>query len=105
MDFALRLATSTYVVRLDSDDRILPGYVRLLAAAMQKAPEAAYAHWDVWELDRDGHRGGLRTLYRPSGYQGPRDALVASLRVIVWPGTSFFFDAARYESRLPEGPR
>jgi len=80
VDFVLRQATSMYVVRLDSDDQLLPGYVGRLVEAMRNAPRAAYAHGDVWEIDDKGRRVRLRTLHRASGFQTARDALFTSLR-------------------------
>jgi len=80
VDFVLRQANSTYVVRLDSDDRLLPAYNRQLMEAMRNMPEAAYAHGDVWEIDGKGTRLQLRTLHRAAGFQSAREALIASLR-------------------------
>ncbi len=79
-DFVLRQAKSVYVVRLDSDDRLLPGYLGRLVTVMREAPEAAYAHGDVWEVDGEGSRVRLRTLHRAPGLQPAHDALGASLR-------------------------
>jgi hypothetical protein len=79
-DFVLRQAVSAYVLRLDSDDRLLPTYLSRLMAVMERAPEAAYAHGDVWEIDEAGRRGRLRTLFRQPGFQPGREALRAALR-------------------------
>lgn len=78
VDFVLRQANSTYVLRLDSDDRLLPNCVSRLVDAMREAPAAAYGHGEVWEIDRGGNRNRLRTLYREPGFQTARDALIAS---------------------------
>lgn len=80
VDFVLRQATSTYIVRLDSDDRLLPGYVGHLVSAIHEFPQAAYAHGEVWEMDGEGRRTRLRTLDRVPGFRAARGALVASLR-------------------------
>jgi len=79
VEFVLRQATSTYVARLDSDDRFLPDFLGHLIAAIREAPQAGYAHGNVWELDGQGNRVRLRTLYRPPGFQAAHEALIASL--------------------------
>jgi Glycosyl transferase family 2 len=78
-DFVLRQATSTYIVRLDSDDRLLPTYVNRLVAAMQANPTAGYAHASIWEIDETGARTRLRALHRTTGFQSARDAVIASV--------------------------
>ncbi len=79
-DFVLRQARATYVVRLDSDDRLLPGYVGKLVAALQSQPRAGYAHANVWEIDQHGNRRRLRSLHQPGGFEAPRDAVARSIR-------------------------
>jgi len=66
------------VVRLDSDDRLEPDYVAVLAGLMAKHPQAGYAHCNVWETDFDGQRSRLRQLARTAEYESPEQALVSN---------------------------
>ena len=77
---ALRLAQGEFVVRLDSDDRLLPDYVSILSRELAIHENAGYAHADVWEIDGAGNRLNRRTLARARGFQTADDALVAALK-------------------------
>ncbi|SEQ51440.1 glycosyltransferase family 2 protein [Neolewinella agarilytica] len=68
-DTCLRLAESEYVVKLDSDDILLPGYIASLSAALDRNPRAGYAHGAVREIDENGKQIRLRKLYRNKEYQ------------------------------------
>ena len=57
------------IVRLDSDDRLEPNYVAVLAGLMQQHPRAAFAHCDVGELDRDNQRPRVRRLNRTKTFE------------------------------------
>jgi glycosyltransferase involved in cell wall biosynthesis len=63
------------VVRLDSDDRLEPTYVGVLAELMYKHPRAGYAHCDVWETDGEGRRSRPRQLSRAVEFEDPETAL------------------------------
>jgi hypothetical protein len=63
------------VIRLDSDDRLEPAYVEVLAGLMRKHPQAGYAHCDVWETDGEGKRSRPRQLSRTVEYEAPEEAL------------------------------
>lgn len=63
------------VVRLDSDDRLEPGYVEVLAGLMLKHPQAGYAHCDVWETDGEGRRSRPRQLSRTVEYEDSEAAI------------------------------
>ena len=78
-DFAMRQASADLVVRVDSDDRLLPDYVARLAAALEAESSAGYAHCAVWEIDQEGRRGELRRLFRAPGLQPADDALRAAV--------------------------
>jgi glycosyltransferase involved in cell wall biosynthesis len=80
VEFVLRKAQFPYVVRLDSDDRLLPDFLKHLLPVLQQYPEAGYAHGNVWQIDENGLRQFERILYRSPGFQPAREALVASLK-------------------------
>ena len=63
------------IVRLDSDDRLEPDYVAVLAELMRQYPQAGFAHCDVTELDRDNNRSRVRRLRRSFVYESGQDAL------------------------------
>lgn len=63
------------IVRLDSDDRLEPNYVAVLAGLMQQYPQAAFAHCDVGELDRDNQRPRVRRLTRTKTFESAEEAL------------------------------
>ena len=50
----LRLATASYVVFLDSDDRLLPGALSVGVAALTQNPEAVFAYGGHVNVDRWG---------------------------------------------------
>jgi GT2 family glycosyltransferase len=68
-----------FIVRLDSDDELSPGYAEKLLKALVTHPTAGYAHPAIQELDGDGRKKKLRFLARPSGFQNSEDGLRASV--------------------------
>jgi GT2 family glycosyltransferase len=66
------------IVRLDSDDRLEPDYVTVLAGLMRKYPGAGYAHCDVNEIDRDDRRQKVRRLMRSHTFETSEQALKSS---------------------------
>lgn len=68
------------IVRLDSDDRLSPDYVAVLAEQMARHPEAGYAHCNVAEMDIDGREQRVRRLARMQEYESPDEALRAGAR-------------------------
>jgi GT2 family glycosyltransferase len=68
-----------YIVRLDSDDELLPGYVEKLLNALVTHPTAGYAHAAIQEVDGHGRKKKLRFLARHSGFQNSEDSLRASV--------------------------
>ncbi len=63
------------IVRLDSDDRLEPDYVAVLAELMRLHPRAGFAHCDVGELDKENARPRIRRLTRTRTYESPEEAL------------------------------
>jgi len=74
----LQTAQYEFIVKLDSDDYLLPRYVEALSGLLKQHPEAGYAHGSVQEIDGDGHKGKVRRLHRPTGFQTSPEALRAS---------------------------
>jgi glycosyltransferase involved in cell wall biosynthesis len=75
LSWALAKPQTDLVVRLDSDDRLEPRYVEVLAGLMEKHPQAGYAHCDVWELDENNVQSRHRQLTRSVTYETPEEAL------------------------------
>jgi hypothetical protein len=63
------------IVRLDSDDRLEPDYVAVLAELMRQYPKAGFAHCDVAELDKFNHRPRIRRLSRTKTFESGDEAL------------------------------
>jgi GT2 family glycosyltransferase len=76
----LRQAHAEFLVRLDSDDELRPGYVDRLARALALDSRAGYAHTQVLEIDEQGRAIRTRYLNRGSGFQDSETALRAALR-------------------------
>jgi len=66
------------IVRLDSDDRLEPDYVAVLAGLMQQYPQAGFAHCNVNEIDVAGHIRRVRRLSRINDYESSEQALKRS---------------------------
>lgn len=66
------------IVRLDSDDRLEPDYVSVLAKLMQQHPQAGFAHCDVNEIDIEDHIRRVRQLMRTQEYESAEVALQRS---------------------------
>jgi glycosyltransferase involved in cell wall biosynthesis len=79
-DACLRMAAGDFIVRLDSDDCLLPAYIEKLTAFLIKYPLAGYAHAAVREINKDGAFLKTRKLFRASGFQSDVYALKASIR-------------------------
>lgn len=79
VDACLKSASGELVVRLDSDDMLLPYYIETLAALLKEYPQAGYAHAAVIEVDGHDRSIRKRRLLRQSGYQGDAEALTAAI--------------------------
>jgi glycosyltransferase involved in cell wall biosynthesis len=75
----MRSPQTDYLIRLDSDDELDPGFASRLVGLMEANPEAGYGHSAVVELDRDGGTGDNRQLARSTGYQPADEALRAAV--------------------------
>jgi glycosyltransferase involved in cell wall biosynthesis len=63
------------IVRLDSDDRLEPDYVAVLANLMREYPNAGYAHCDVNEIDDGDQLRKVRRLMRSDSFESAEQAL------------------------------
>jgi glycosyltransferase involved in cell wall biosynthesis len=75
----MRGPESELLVRLDSDDELLPSFVSRLVALMAANPDAGYGHTAITQIDRAGRPEAERRLARSSGHQAAEPALRASL--------------------------
>ena len=78
LSWVLAQPQTDLVVRLDSDDRLEPEYVGVLASLMTKYPSAGFAHSDVFEMNGDGVRERVRRLSRTSEFESAEEALLRS---------------------------
>ncbi|GAB2580960.1 glycosyltransferase family 2 protein [Spirosoma areae] len=76
----LKVATGDYVVKLDSDDYLLPDYIEELSLLLDTYPEAGYAHGSVQEIDGFGKNGTIRTLFRKTGFVDGDTALKSCVK-------------------------
>lgn len=77
-DKCLRLGNGEYIVRLDSDDLLLPNYLETLSELLSKYPKAGYAHGGVQEIDAYGNTIRKRLLFRKQVFIDGDEALKAS---------------------------
>jgi glycosyltransferase involved in cell wall biosynthesis len=64
-----------FIVRLDSDDRLHPGYCLDMARLLEAEPRAAVVHGAANQVDERGRRVRVRRLARRSGFQNGETAL------------------------------
>eukprot|EP00903_Cladosiphon_okamuranus_P003768 g3766.t1 len=72
--FALKQAGGELIIRLDSDDFLMPDYARLLAAEFSEYDRLGVGHAAVREVDEDENERRIRRLRRSGGYQDGADA-------------------------------
>ena len=80
VDICLRLATGNYVIRLDSDDWLMPQFSEKLVHQLESYPSAGYAHAAVQEIDQLGNTLRVRKLSRGSGFQSGNEALKLTIK-------------------------
>jgi glycosyltransferase involved in cell wall biosynthesis len=80
VDDCLRKAIGNFIVRLDSDDYLLPDYTEKLSELLLRHPSAGYAHADVQEINENEVYLNKRSLFRKSEFQSGTDALKASIK-------------------------
>jgi glycosyltransferase involved in cell wall biosynthesis len=79
-DYCLRQANGDFVIRLDSDDVLLPAFVETLLKTFIQYPTAGYAHAAVQEIDEKGNFLNIRRLYRSCVFQSDDQAFKKSVK-------------------------
>ncbi|GAB1544294.1 hypothetical protein NUACC21_69700 [Scytonema sp. NUACC21] len=92
-NWVLSQPNAEFVIRLDSDDVVLPSYVETLVALMQKYPEAGWAHVATLEIDQTGKFLSERRVMRKHEFQNADEALRASVSGLRTASSIFMFKA------------
>jgi glycosyltransferase involved in cell wall biosynthesis len=79
-DFCLRKATGDFVVRLDSDDVLLPDFTLKLLTTFLQYPTAGYAHAAVQEIDSRGDFLKIKRIFRNRVFASSDLALKNSIK-------------------------
>jgi glycosyltransferase involved in cell wall biosynthesis len=79
LQWLLRQPATPFIMRLDSDDLLHPGYIQELSALLERFPEAGYAHCAVREINGEGRTLGERRLARLHPFQDGTASLRASI--------------------------
>jgi glycosyltransferase involved in cell wall biosynthesis len=77
-NFCLSIAKYDIIVKLDSDDYLMPEYIETLATLLYKYPQAGYAHGAVQEINEYDIKVKQRNLFRKTGFQNNEEALKSS---------------------------
>lgn len=76
----LKKAKGDFIVRIDSDDLLLPRYIEYLSILLNKYPDAGYAHAAVKEIDQCDNWLKDRKLFRTIEFQTSEESLKQSLK-------------------------
>ena len=76
----LRLAKGDYIIRLDSDDCLMPQFAEKLVHQFSLYPNAGYAHAAVEEINPLGTKIRVRNLTRKTGFQSAEVALKEAIK-------------------------
>ncbi|NJM70297.1 MAG: glycosyltransferase family 2 protein [Scytonema sp. RU_4_4] len=90
-NWVLSQPDTEFVIRLDSDDAMLPRYVETLVALMQKYPEVGWAHVATQEIDEYGKQSVVRRVLRKHEFQSAEEALRASVSGLRTASSIFMF--------------
>ena len=71
--------TTEFIVRLDSDDVLMPHYVETLIALLKRYPESGYAHAAIQEINEWGENRVVIRVARQEEFQNAEKALRASV--------------------------
>jgi len=78
-NWVLQQPNADFLVRLDSDDILLPDFCRKLSEMLVKEPTAGVAHCAVEEIDQFGVHRRIRRLARIEGSQSAEDAFTTAI--------------------------
>ncbi|NEP52091.1 MAG: glycosyltransferase family 2 protein [Moorea sp. SIO3C2] len=78
-NWVLKQPNTEFIVRLDSDDALLPNYVETLLPLLENHPEAGYAHSAVQEIDERSHNRAVRRIARQHEFQSADESLLAAV--------------------------
>jgi len=79
-DFCFRKASGEFIVRLDSDDVLLPDFIERLLTYLLKYPNVGFAHAAVQEIDNKSEKLNIRRIFRKAIFQSGDEALKASIK-------------------------
>ncbi|AFZ13615.1 glycosyl transferase family 2 [Crinalium epipsammum PCC 9333] len=68
-----------FIIRLDSDDLLMPNYVERLVNLLECYPDAGYAHAAVQEINEYGDKQGIRQLARTEEFRKAETELRAAV--------------------------
>jgi len=80
VDGCLRVVSTEYAIRLDSDDYLQPKYAELALKQFMLNPNVGYVHTAVQEINLHGVKLKKRILSRAAGFQNDVDALKAAVK-------------------------
>lgn len=96
--------TTDFIVRLDSDDVLMPNYVETLVTLLQQYPQAGYAHNAIQEIDEYGNYRSVARVSRKEEFQNSEEALLAAVAGYrVAANICMFRSKALQELRIYEG--
>jgi glycosyltransferase involved in cell wall biosynthesis len=76
----LKAAVSDFIIRLDSDDILLPDYTEKMINLMLQFPDSGYGHCAIQEIDKNGGFLNQRFLRRKKVFLDADEALNAAIR-------------------------
>jgi len=79
-NLCLRMAAGEFIIKLDSDDYLLPDYTKILSAKLKINVKAGYAHAAVNEIDEYGTIRKKRVLFRTNDYIDADEALKTCIK-------------------------
>lgn len=96
--------TTDFIVRLDSDDVLMPNYVKTLVTLLQQYPQTGYAHNAIQEIDEYGNNRSVARVTRKEEFQNSEEALLAAVSGYrVAANICMFRSKALRELRIYEG--
>ncbi len=79
VNFCLKLASSEFIIRLDSDDILAPDYAETMLSLLLKYPESGYGHSAVQEINKFDEKLKIRFLNRQNSFESGEEALKSAI--------------------------